>query len=236
MVSQKRRRLDIKRKRKRREARTKIRTLTPRERQVVEERREDIRQSNRKSGDELGRNVRTLFEANAAHFRSSRCQRGNLLEDLEVVARKFPGRTLQYLDESTGLASYPHELVRQAKIKGIAIELTKTDIDPRIDAVTSATEELYEKMGSRKFHFITSTIGGPTYGPFREKSVANIIELLAPGGVASISTSNSDPLAYTGVQLKKDMVKRVLKNRRDISVTEIADKHGLSSRLIIHKR
>ncbi len=108
---------------------------------------------------------------------------------VEALKQKFPHETIKVLSEGAGESSFAMELVEnKSKVK-----VTRTDILYRPETnMNLSPEELLKRFGKQSFHLIESTFGGLTYTTInQEKALVNIIQLLKPGGIASIASTYS---------------------------------------------
>jgi hypothetical protein len=126
------------------------------------------------------------------------------LPTLRHLRRKFPGETLQVLDEGSGGSSFGRELQEQA-VKAFgkeSIRIFESDAYPRTKygsgvhdlrtLVAATPEELVKEFGPEKFHLIVSTHGGINYTPLPKiKGLVNIAIVLKSGGEARIKISGT---------------------------------------------
>lgn len=109
------------------------------------------------------------------------------------LRRRFKNRQIEVLDEGAGNSTFIEEL--SGKSPAGTINGTKTDIryGSGKDPNAISPEQLVDHFGKERFHLIVSTFGGTTYTSIsQEKALANIIQCLKTGGMASIVLGNND--------------------------------------------
>lgn len=176
MPSQKRRRFEIRQRHKRREKRRKAIRLNQKELEILKK---------QKKGPVYNfkdYNFRNLKNVNNIHDT-------DFFETVRTLSKRFPGQTIELLDEGAGESTFGKELEEQAdKIRQGLVKVTRTDIrklDPEM--VVASPEELLRVFGYNRFHLIVSSFGGTVYSKVRlSVALSNIIGCLKPGGMASI--------------------------------------------------
>jgi hypothetical protein len=116
---------------------------------------------------------------------------------ISELAKKFPGQTINALDEGAGLSRLHEQLQDHGKQLGIRVSTVRTDIDPSTGIKHLVPpEHLLKTFGRGKFHLVCSTYGGATYTLVRqEKALANIIGVLKEGGVGLVTSQENDVFA-----------------------------------------
>ncbi|MFH0955571.1 MAG: hypothetical protein V1777_05690 [Candidatus Micrarchaeota archaeon] len=177
---------------KARQKRRKLLVLSPTERKKVnysQKKMEEIPWGQ----DEVRPDTRSLKEVNAEH-------NVDFMVRLRELKQRFRNQTLEVLDEAAGKSTFATQLTEEAnrEFGPNAIRITRTDIREKglsglkIDRVP--VERLVEKYGKNRFHLVVSTLGGPNYTSITSiKALANIIEVLKPGGEARVKTQFTDP-------------------------------------------
>jgi len=203
-----RRILELRKKQRLREKRRKNASLTQKERVQIAR----LKEISRIRGDYCSERV--LADVNKEHKKKFE-------EIAKMLAAKFPGQVIEALDEGTGRRFFYRDLSSESGL-GENLRTTRTDIDKKHceanGLVLASPEELVSKFGRNKFHLVVSTFGGANYTQVSPaKAVANIIEVLKPGGMASIVSQNN---LDGGNQIDLASVRKVLKNYRNITVDE----------------
>lgn len=104
------------------------------------------------------------------------------------LSRKFPGETIRVLNEGAGSSTFKGDLEKELK-DTVKMQIITTDIQrAHKPDVIAVPEELAKIFGINSFHLVESTHGGiyhtKLYPP--KKAIANVIEILKPGGIASL--------------------------------------------------
>jgi|GEM_PF-4444647 len=247
MPTQKRRRRDNRRKRERAKQRKKLLALTPDEEASISEVRRNQAEYEKgwvSSPRTRGEDRRNLQMADEEHRRAAPggTRTGDLLDDLRMLSNRFPNQTIRVYDDGTGHSTYAQDLAEKAKEEGIKVEVVKSDIRPDMKGVDdTVAEELVKRYGRESFHMVLSTYGGIMYTRGNQrKALANIVEVMKPGGMASIVSSDS-PRFTGGKRLHREMIKKVVKSRGDIMASEITwdrkppKPKGPATRLVLRK-
>lgn len=127
----------------------------------------------------------------------------NFKEIIKRLMDQFPGEKIIVLDDGAGFSSVKQELEEEFKER---VRVIRTDLDKSVkpDHIASP-EELPQKIGINSVHLVISTFGGVQYSPMpRQKVLAGIIEILKPGGEASIAYSVERGLGIKQIT-KRDM-------------------------------
>jgi len=203
-----RRILGLRKKQRRKEKRQKNILLTEDERRRLVESKEN----QRTNSDYLS--VRGLGRINREHKK-------NFVEIVLDLAKKFPNQQIQVLDEGAGRSQFHKGLVQEARL-GERLKVVRTDIDKKLceanGLVHASPEELVSKFGRNRFHLIVSSFSGVTFTKVNQaNAIANIIESLKPGGIASIETGFS---TSGGGKITVARIKKILKNYPNAFVTE----------------
>ncbi|MCX6801674.1 MAG: class I SAM-dependent methyltransferase [Candidatus Diapherotrites archaeon] len=122
------------------------------------------------------------------------------------LSRELGQSRIHVLDEGCGCSSFHEALAKKVEeLSGsrVKAKVTRTDVDRNRDhtdphfgppakrfarPVIRSPEQLVEKFGRESFHLVVSTFGGVMYTPVnRKRAIANIVEVLKPGGEAFIT-------------------------------------------------
>jgi|GEM_PF-4671056 len=113
------------------------------------------------------------------------------------LSRTFKGARIEVLFEGCGFSSFPEELTRRCRAKGIKVRVYRSDLyhkrkfrelaaETGIDTRhyhSAAPEELVRVFGPNRFHLVVSRSGGLTYTPFGPlKGIVNVTNILKKGG------------------------------------------------------
>lgn len=104
------------------------------------------------------------------------------------LSGRFSGEKIMVLNEGAGQSTFKQDLERELKGK-VKMQIVTTDIQKahNPDAVT-VPEELVKKFGRNSFHLVESAFGGVYHTRLfpPKKAISNVIEILKPGGMASV--------------------------------------------------
>jgi len=104
------------------------------------------------------------------------------------LSGRFPGETIRVLNEGTGQSTFKRDLERELKGK-VKMQIVTTDIQRAQNPdVVTVPEELVKTFGRNSFHLVESTFGGVYHTRLfpPKKAISNVIEILKPGGIASV--------------------------------------------------
>lgn len=138
---------------------------------------------------------------------------------IKELKKQFPGQRIEVLDEGAGKSTFAKELTETAnrEIGEDSLNVTKTDIigNPEKQVIEASPEQLLQRFGPEKFHFVSSTFSGmhSTHLDFG-KGMENILRVLKPGGKASILVSKKDLLVLDRLE---DQLDRWAKRHSNIS-------------------
>ena len=156
--------------------------------------------------------------------------RRNFTEDVLRLSRNFPGEEIIVLEDGPGTGHFSRELVEEVKKKTsgqVKVKVITLDIDLRRNPdLFGSPEQLVQFIGRNKVHMVVSTYGGVTYTEVSQsKAIANIADILKPGGFASI-------VSQTGTaESKHRRFSKMEKERLEArEVTEKTFKKALKSR------
>lgn len=170
--------------------------------------------------DGIVQDTRPLTEIESMH-------RVRFINRIEALRRRFKNERIEVLDEGAGNSSFARELREKAKNKfgPNSIRITRTDTRTRgvpvLELVNTSPERLVETFGKNRFHLVVSTYGGIHHGKVKDLNIlANIIEVLKPGGEARIFSHFMEDAA----------IEKIKKNFHNVSIAREA------LRLVIFKR
>jgi len=141
-----------------------------------------------------------LLDSVALSFKQSRpLKKINVLhkrrfaKEVIRLARKFPGEEIIVLDDGAGYGHFKKHLsARVNTLSGgrVKVRVISLDLNPKNKPdVLASTEELVRELGKNSVHMVVSTFGGVAFtNVSQSKALANISDVLKPGGFASILT------------------------------------------------
>ncbi len=111
---------------------------------------------------------------------------------IKELRERFPGTTLEVLDEGAGRSSLKNSLLWRFK----DLNVTTTDICegklwpmPKKPDKIANVLDLVKSFGKNKFHLVISTGGGAWRSPVPEKAFFQIVSVLQPKGTGIIATA-----------------------------------------------
>lgn len=134
------------------------------------------------------------------------------------VKNRFPGETLEMLDEGGGENTYALSL---RITSGQKLHVVKTDIPGGFtfgSAVESNVNYLVKNLGKNRFHLALSIAGGLRYTPLVEKAFFQFVSVIKPGGIGVVFGNTK--LAVT---IKK------LANRFNITILPYPNRYNIYS-------
>jgi SAM-dependent methyltransferase len=127
-----------------------------------------------------GKTNRTLNEVNNDHG-------VDFWEIIRELQKFYKGNIrVRVLDEGCGNSSFTNELARKG------INVTRSDLinwGHAGDFHVVSVHDLLEHFGRSTFHLVVSTRGGVDWGGNSARALANIHEILVPGGAGFITTT-----------------------------------------------
>jgi hypothetical protein len=160
--------------------------LSKKEKRIIEETKRSFRESGPLDYVAPDRN---LHDINFHHQK-------DFAKEIIELSERFPGETIKVLNEGAGQSTFKRDLERELQGK-VKMQIVTTDIQkahkPDIVAVP---EELAKTFGRNSFHLVESTFGGVYHSRLfpKRKAISNVIEILKPGGLASLIIIMDDKL------------------------------------------
>ncbi|HZX19744.1 MAG TPA: hypothetical protein VFF13_01890 [archaeon] len=152
--------------------------LSTKEKKIIEKRKQSFEGS---KPLEYVAPDRNLHDINFHHQK-------DFVNEIIGLSKRFPGETIRILNEGVGQSTFKRDLERKLQGK-VKMQIVTTDIQKAHKPdVVAVPEELAKTFGRNSFHLVESTFGGVYHTPLfpPKKAISNVIEILKPGGLASV--------------------------------------------------